>query len=277
MERHALVLAAAACVLIPAGAEGQMTTTRLTPTSAAATAPAPPEPVDPAAMEILRRLEQAGEKYPNIVADLKYRELLRQYGDVEDRTGKVYFQAARGDAPAKFRVHFDYLRQGNGPRTRYPEDYVFDGQWFTIRKQRVKQHSVYQVVGPDEKIEPLELGKGRFPIPFGQKVKTVLEHFEVSTRPPKEADPPGCDYLKLVARPQHTDKLDVTWLEMWVRRKTGLPVKMVGEDVARNRKTAVFEKISMPKSLPKETFVLPKPPAGQGWHYEVKLLEPRDG
>ena len=73
-------------------AGGQMATVRLRP--APATASAPAEAVDPAAMKILRRLETAAVRFPIITADLHYHEHMRQYGDTEERTGKVYYQAA---------------------------------------------------------------------------------------------------------------------------------------------------------------------------------------
>jgi hypothetical protein len=271
------IAAALAWVLVAAiCAGGQVATVRLHPAPATASAPvatAPAEQVDPSAMKILRRLEAAAGKFPLLTAELDYREDLLQVGDVERRSGKVYYQAAAKDTPARFRIHFDTLRQGDGPKRKNVEDYAFDGEWFTLRKERPKQHHERQVVAPGEKLEALELGRGPFPIPFGQKVETVLKHFRVSTRPPASTDPKGCDYLKCVTRPAQKRELNVVWLEMWVQRETGLPIRIVAEDASQNRKTVQFDKIDTPKSFSDKTFRIPPPRPGSGWEYKVYPME----
>ncbi len=267
--KQCIIVALAGLLFLPGlRAKGQMATTRLRPSPATA----PAEKVDPAVMEVLQRLETARDKFPVVTADLDYHELLRELGDTEQRSGKVYYQSAAGDSPAKWRIHFRTLRQGDGPKIKNVEDYVFDGQWLTIRKERPKQMWRIQVVPPGEKIEALELGKGPFPVPFGQKAETVLRHFRVSTRPARKSDPEDCDYLKLITRPEHQRELNVVWLEMWVQRKTGLPVKIVAEDASGNRKTVEFKDVVTPKSLPRKTFDLPRPPAG--WEYRVEPYKP---
>ena len=268
----ALALAVTLIAALPAG--GQMATTRLRPTAAAPAPPpatAPAEKADPATMKILKRLEAAGEKYPRIAADVHYHEIMREIGDTEERTGWVKYQAASKDSPAKFRIHFKTIRQGDGATVKNVEDYVFDGQWFTRRRQSVKMHHTWQVAAPGEQVEAMELGKGPFPVPFGQKAETVLKHFRVTTRPPIKTDPKDTDYLKLVALPQQKRRLDVEWMEIWVDRQRSLPTKIVAEDASRNRKTITFKNIQTPKSFPEKTFKLPRPPLD--WDYEVKRWE----
>lgn len=270
-RRTAIALA----VMLAAGIDSaaQMATTRLKPSPATAPAPvatAPARQIDPAAMIVLQRLEAAGKKYPCITADLHYHEVMGQIGDTEERTGWVNYQAAGKDAPAKFRIHFKTIRQGGGRPVRNVEDYVFDGEWFTMRKVNTKQHHKFQLP-PEERIKAAELGKGPFPIPFGQKVGTVLKYFDVKTRAPIKTDPPKTDYLKLVARPGQKRRPDVEWLEIWVERRRSLPVRIVSEDASKNRKTVEFKNIATPKSLPKKTFDLPRPP--RDWDYQVKRWE----
>ncbi len=279
MKLRWMVAAILALLLWAVGAPGQMTTTRLRP--ALTTAPmepttAPAEEVDPAVMEILRRLEQAGQKYPCITADLRYHEVMRRLGDTEDRTGWINYQAARADSPMKFRIHFETIRQGQGRPVRNREDYVFDGEWFTMRKEPTKQYIMQQMAAPGQRIEALDLGKGPFPVPFGQRAENVLKHFQVATRPRQKDDPEGCDHLKLAPRPEQKRRLDVEWMEVWVR-PDGLPVKIVGEDASGNTKTVVFENIATPDSLPKDRFELPRPLPGTGWTYEVHRYQAPEG
>jgi hypothetical protein len=235
--------------------------------AATATAPA----VDPAAMKVLKRLEAAGSKHPNVAARLDYLVDMLQAGERERRAGTVYYQAARKDQPAKFRIHFDTLRQDDGPRIRNVVDYVFDGAWLTVRKERIKQETRYQLP-PGKNVNPRQLGKGPFPVPFGQKAETVLEFFAVSTRPTAKADPPKTDYLKLVTRKRSRRDLSVKWMEMWVRQD-GLPMKIIAEDRSENRTTVVFDKIETPKEFPKKTFDLPAPP--RGWELRIERFKGR--
>jgi len=235
-------------------------------TRPAATAPA----ADPACMKILRRLEAAGRKFPRIAAAVQYRVDMLQAGDREDRAGKVYYQAAEGGRPAMFRIHFDTLQQDGGPRMKNVVDYAFDGTWLTVRKERLKQLTRYRVPA---QTDPVQLGKGPFPVPFGQKARTVLERFSASTRPPRASDPPKSDYLKLLTRKAYRRELKLKWVEMWVERGRDLPVKIVAEDRSENRSTVVFTKIETPAKFPDKTFTLPDPP--RGWDVRVERFQGR--
>jgi protocatechuate 3,4-dioxygenase beta subunit/outer membrane lipoprotein-sorting protein len=227
--------------------------------------------VDPKVMAILKRLEAAGGKYPNITADIDFKVDMLQTGDTESRTGKVYYQGPGEKEPAKFRIHFDTLRQGTGPKIKDVVDYAFDGAWLTVRKERIKQVSRYQVARPGEKVNPLQLGKGPFPVPFGQKADTVIKHFRPTTRPSKKTDPKDTDYIKLTTRRRYRKEFSVVWLEMWIDRKTSLPVKIVAEDRSENQTTVIFKDTKTPKSFDKKIFTLPRPPAG--WEYHVERFK----
>jgi len=256
------LLASGLCATVGPGAAGPSSRpTDSRPASA-------PADVDPATAAILKRLEAAADKHPNVVAGLDYLVEMVQAGDTERRTGKVYYQAATDRRPPRFRIHFDTLRQSGGPKIRNVVDYVFDGSWLTVRKERLKQLVRYKIPTSGRKVNPMQLGQGPFPVPFGQKADVVVKYFACSTRPPAKTDPPGTDYVKLVTRPRRQRQLNLKWIEMWVQRKTGLPVKMVAEDRSENRSTVVFAKIETPKAFPPKTFDLPDPP--RGWDVRVE-------
>jgi len=242
----------------------------------AASQPAPAAPTaDAATMAILHRLEAAGAKYPNIVAHVTYTVENKEAGTKDVYTGKVYYQAGRPNRSARFRIHFETICQTGGPTIRALEDYAFDGAWLTIRKERIKQYTRYEVP-PDQRANAFELGRGPFPVPFGQRAATVLKYFAASTRPPVAADPPGTDYLKLVTRPSSTRRLSVQSIQMWVDRRMGLPVQIIEVDgKSRNVSTVVFDRktIQTPKEFAKGTFELPAPPRGRGWDVRIEKLK----
>jgi len=240
--------------------------------AAPATATAQAEKTDPAVMAILNRLEGAQAKFPRIRANLDYLVELVQVGDTERRTGYVQYEGPAQDGPAKFRIHFDTLRQGKGVKTRRVVDYAFDGEWLTERKEKVKQMTRYQVAPPGEKIDPLELGRGPFPVPFGQKAKNVIRVFRATTRPAGKSDPPKCDRLHLKTRPAYRRTLTAVWVDLWVDRRTGLPMKVAYEDRSENVTTVVFSKIKVPKKFAKGVFYPPRP-RGLGWEYHIKRFD----
>ncbi len=247
-----MTTAPALTTFTPVPATAAATTTSTTTTRTAPTT----RPVSQAAMNILKRLEAAGKKHPRIAADLNYVEDQQQTGLRQERTGRIAYQAAEKGRSAKFRVSFKTLRTNTGPKTRRRLDYAFDGQYLSERKDRIKQLTHYQVAPPGQQADPMGLGEGPFPVPFGQDTKTVLKHFRPSTRPPVKTDPKGADYIRLDTRPAYKGKLSVLWLEMWVDRKTDLPVKMISEDRSETKKTVLFTNIKTPDKLPADEFKL---------------------
>jgi len=213
-------------------------------------------------MKLLIALEAAGVRYKTVRADIEYRLVNRRLGDSETRTGWVAYQARQTDDPAKFRIHFRTLRQGRGKRLLAMVDYAFDGRWLTVKKHSIRQLSRYQVAAAGQKVEPLRLGQGFFPLPFGQKAADVLTYFDVRTRKPNPTDPKDTDYLKLTIRPGHRRTMNVERMEMWIDRKTHLPVRIQSRDRSRNDTTVRFTNVKTNPKLDKGVFFLPKP---RGW------------
>jgi hypothetical protein len=228
---------------------------------------------DPAAMKVLKELEQAGATYSSIRADLEMTVLLPALGDREQRTGWVAYRRGSEKESEKIRVHFETLKLGDGPNTRQREDYTFDGQWACEAKHSVKQLTRWQVAAEGERVQALRIGKGAFPpLPFGQKAQDVLEYYDVTLLPPAEGDPSDCDHLGLASLRSRRRELDFLHLDLWVSRRTHLPIKVVGSDKDRNVKTVVLSNVQTDVRLPDDTFELK---AGFGWTVNTQPLPPR--
>ncbi len=229
------------------------------------------------ALAALDRLEQAGRQYPALASQVEYTVEDLAFADRETRTGKVFYQQAPQPAgPDRFRISFDTVQAGlQGPRVREEVDYVFDGYWLTSRKPRIKQMVRYQVARPGEPAtDALKLGKGPFPVPFGQQKDEVLRQFTVTTRPARPGDPANADYLRLVPRQRPEEGgLAVKELEMWIDVR-GLPVRIRSVDDQNAKITVVrFAEIDTAPRLTDETFALPRPPSD--WEFRIEPL--RDG
>jgi outer membrane lipoprotein-sorting protein len=121
---------------------------------------------------------------------------------------------------------------------------------------------------------PLKLGEGPFPLPFGQETAEVLRLFTVQTRAARDGEPVNSDYLKLTPRDQGPQG-ETLYVEMWVDRESRLPVKIASRGKDKKTITTAFEKIKTGVKLDDKTFLMEKPPGR--WQYEVKLLENAEG
>ena len=227
---------------------------------------------DDKAISILNRLEKSGETNIRLKADIVFIENNPLTGDTQTRAGKVYFQNATTDKDnktiqPKFRVSFETLQLGKKDATVNKVDYIFDGNWLTIAKHKIKSITKIQIAAKGEKVDALKIGKGPFPIPFGQKTSDITKLFEVATRKPIKSDPPKTDYLKMVPRLAHKKDINFTWLKMWIGVDNDLPVRIYSRDTNKNLTDVLFTKIETPKSFPESIFNMARP---SGWDLTIE-------
>jgi len=241
------------------------------PASRPTTTTAPCEPVDPTVMKILKDQEAAAGKYATIRANLEMEIIDRRVGDSEKRTGwLVYCKGDKAGNP-RFRIHFDTLKQSQGPTRKEQVDWAFDGYWLSKAQPRIKQILRFQVVAEGQKAEPVRLGKGPLPLPFGQKAEEVLTYYDASTRAVTEDEPKGTVYLKLNVKKAHYREMDSVRLEVWIDTKTQLPVKLVSRDKKKKVTTVIFTNVKTNVEIDaRKMFELPLRP---GWTEEKRPLE----
>ncbi|MCD6304557.1 MAG: outer membrane lipoprotein carrier protein LolA [Planctomycetes bacterium] len=214
--------------------------------------------VGAAEMELLEALEAAGNKYRTIRARLDYRVDIPSLGDSEQRSGWVAYRKGSDKEPTKFRVTFETLRQGAGRAVKVQVDYAFDGYWLTVAKHKIRQMTLYQLAAEGEHIEPLRIGKGPFPLPFGQKAADMIKYFDVRKMPPRPDDPKATDCLRMTTRPRYRKELPVTRLEMWIDRRTHLPVKIRSREKTGNITTVTFSDIKTNGQVSPDVFRIPR-------------------
>lgn len=234
-------------------------------------------------MQILNRLEKAGDKFPAVTAKLTYVFRDRLVGDAEIRTGTVSYLRGKEKSPARFQVDFRTLQ--TSPKVKplaHRQVYAFDGMWLSVLKYLPKQITRYQVARKGQRVEPLRIGRGPFPLPFGQKAADVLKYFVPTTKKvslrvgtvPKA--PANADYIGLIRRTSRADEMKYALLEMWVDRKTDLPVLLIayeGKRLSRRGVTKVtsvqFTDVQTSEKLPESVFYPRKP---IGWKERIEPL-----
>jgi hypothetical protein len=232
-----------------------------TPANGAKDAPTKKSSVDPAALLILDRLEKAGEKYTTVQSDVVMHIRSPLTGDITERTGSVAYQKGTKDKkePSKFRISFETLQQDEGPRMKEKIDYIFDGQYLTEDNYKLKTRTRYQLAAKNEKIEPLKIGQGPFPMPFGQKTADILEYLTPVTRKPNKKDPKNTDYIKLLPNEKNKDRVNFVRLEMWVDKTTNLPVKIVSKTKNKDVRTVTLTNTRTTVKIDPRLFNVKKP------------------
>ncbi|MFB3893846.1 MAG: outer membrane lipoprotein carrier protein LolA [Phycisphaerae bacterium] len=250
-------------------------------TIAPSTGPAPTDTptVGQAEKKILDDLQAAGDKFPTLTAKVLYTTSNPAEESVEIRTGDLSYQKDTDKEPMKLLISFDKVTRADvGPggellnKKTFPERvlYALDGQWFTVMKFRINQMTRYQVAAAGEKVEPLRVGQGPFPLPFGQKAAEVIKFFEVKTRAPAADDPKNTVYLELTPRAANAKSVGFTKLQMWIDRDTNLPVKLVSTEKDGTVKSGEFSEIKTGEKFDQKIFSPEKP---AGWDLTVEPLK----
>lgn len=229
---------AAAQPAVPPPASTQPTTTR----------PATTQPVgangahhlssgDPRVDEILDRLEAKGEAIKGLACGLTYRYVTVE--PVEDaivKEGELLYAVAKPNS--KFYIHFDKMIAEGViiPRDEY---FLFDGEWLTERNDKAKTIIRRQIVRTGRKVDPFKLGKGPFPLPFGQNRDEILRSFKVTLRDFEIGNPPNTQHLYCVPLPGTELSQKYSRVDIFVDRRLELPTRIETERVVDGNRIEV--------------------------------------
>ncbi len=215
-------------------------------------------------MQFLKQWEAAGAKITTVKADMLYTLSNTTLGDRSEREGWVRYvkQTQPVKTPnakpllkkrAKFRAHYETLKQRKGKKIRRRKDYAFDGdQTLSISDETTKQITRIQFRPPET--DNGSLGSP-FPMPFGQKAQTVLNHYVCTTRKPNKRDPAGTVFLKLI--PHHRKKREFT--QIWLSKTTWLPLRISSLDRRGNLTTVNFSNTETNVKIPDSVFQMRVP------------------
>ncbi len=211
---------------------------------------------------ILDRLEASGKAIKGLSCGLKYTYVtVAPFVGMDDerqvKEGRLFF--TQGDPNARFLVHFT-KQTAAGVVDRREEYHAFDGIWYTERNDKAKTYTRRQLVRKGDRIDPFELGKGPFPLPFGQKRSEILRQFKVTLRPFLVGDPKGSSHLKCIPRPATELAKKYSRVDIFVDRKLDLPIRIVSERlIDGNRIEVNFLEIDIRSAPAGSRFIVPIP------------------
>ena len=228
----------------------------------------PPAAVPPEVEAVLDRLEKADAELKDLRAKVHYSVLQRikanedDPDDVQHYIGTIKF--LKQPEPTQFFIHFEKRSRDNKWINNAQQWFIFDGEWLTTAKENGKTIEREQIVRPGEKSEFYKLGKGPFPLPFGQKKADVLEHFYVQLAPPGKDDPKFTDHLICTTKPDSSLVKQFKRIDLFVSNDeksglSGLSMKIITENVKdATRETITFSDIRRNKGLRRDKdFALP--------------------
>lgn len=235
----------------------------------AATQPAQYSSGDARVDAILDNLEVKGKAIKGFSCDIVYMHVTTIPVDqAQKKVGRLLF--ARGKPNSQFLVHFT-KSVADGVVSHNEEYYAFDGQWYVERNDSGKNVTRRQMTRSGEKRDPFELGKGPFPLPFGQKRSEILRHFEVSLGGPEKGAPADSLHLHCVPRPQSSMADDYSRVEIFVDPKLDVPVRIVTEREADKSRVEVdFNNINLNDAPAGSRFKVETPP---GFIESVEKIE----
>jgi hypothetical protein len=221
---------------------------------------------------VLDRLERAGENIHDIRSNLVFETFNTVLEDRIIKTGILLYKKQKPNA--MFLVRFDRIHQG-GVSSESREWHLFDGRWYTEARQTTRQIIRREIVRDNEEINPFELGKGPFPLPFGQKKAELVKLFDIELEPPAAGDPPQTAHLRCEPKvgTEMADKYKT--LHLYVSDKLDLPVRIVAEQTDENIVTVIFEELQINPAVPGSEFQLP--PETKGWDVETEPLSASAG
>ena len=241
----------------------------------------PAKPLDPVVDKILTRLEQ--REVDDLTARLRWDIESPIEEDVIRKFGQVWYK--KMDPVAKFRARFDRKivaepgQLGSGTQRKIDEEHLFDGRWYYLIQHASKSVSKEEIRKPGDPTDVYALGRGAFPLPFGQKKAEIVREFVVRRLAPAVGDPKDSDHLELVPRPGTQMAPYYKTMHFWVQREgkyAGLPIKvrvekLGGTGKVKNIITVTFTDIKLNSGLSSSVFNFTVP---AGYQVEETPIEP---
>lgn len=261
MTRHTLIagLAVIATITaIPTAAPvASATDAASKPASQPATTSAPADnTLAPAVAAILDRLEKRGDLIDSIEARIEYVKIDPVLDDKQEYKGLLRFKKLEPNP--RFFIQFDSFRH-EGIVKQTKQWHVFDGQWYIEARESTKTIVRNEIVRPGETVEAFKVGKGPFPLPFGQKKVDIVKHFTVKLVAPTAKDPPNCDHLQCTPRPDTEMAGRYDTVDFFIDRKLDLPVRVeTTEKQEGNRILASFEDVKVNSGIVESQLNLPE-------------------
>ena len=222
---------------------------------------------DPAVDQALDALDARGKNLEDFTGEVVLTETDALGSDTQ-RMGKVWFQRLpNGDT--RIRVSFDRKKLSKKEFKQRIEYKLEEGKLID-QNHDTKLQVTRQVLKPGQKLDPLKLGEGPFPLPIGQDRAEVLKNFTVQKIAPAKDDPAGTIHLTLTPRAGTRFARKFSSIDVFIG-KDNFPVRI--ETIDRDGttvRTTDLSNIKINTGLKGSDFTLPEP--GKDWGVRDEAL-----
>jgi hypothetical protein len=221
--------------------------------------------------DILQALYARGQNLKDFTADVAKTETDNVLGKSHSTLGTVRYRKLSND-DVEIRVTFEHEILGDNKPIAYHQDYkLADGQLIVQKyDQKLEQHMT--VAKPGQKLDPIKLGEGAFPLPVGQEPGDVKKQFEVKLIPHDQEDPPHTIHAQLTPKVGTKLANKFQTIDVWVDTQTNftprietVPVKGV------TTTTTELTNLKVNSGLKDADFQLPAPQ--KDWSVSTENLE----
>lgn len=242
--------------------------------------PAPPVAAEPEAPEspraLLEALERSERELRTFSSSVSYRTEDALLGQSVLRKGSLIYTRPEPGGPRTLAILFDTQVEGGRLREQR-KHYIFAANWLVEVDHERRVFFKREIAPPNTDFDPLKLGEGPFPLPFGQPPQEVLDRFDVTFATLPESgllaklDAATVDGLRLVPKPGLDMAEKVAHVDLFYDRATRLPVGVLVVEKNGNRKTARLDGfLRNPTLTPEQTARLSvDPPKPEGWRIEI--------
>jgi outer membrane lipoprotein-sorting protein len=190
--------------------------------------PFQPLPEKPTVDQVLTALQSRGQNFNDFTADVKLADSDPITARESTRSGKVYFQR-KADGDARIRVTFETYK-ASGPAIQQRQDWLLADGVLTDQNFQTKLQVSRQVLKPGQKLNPLKLGEGPFPLPIGQSPQEAQKMFAVKVMPADKDDPANTVHVELTPKPGTRFASRFETIDVWVNRGDGFTPRIQTTD-----------------------------------------------
>ena len=239
------------------------------PTTVPVTAPALTAG-NPQTDAILDQLEAKGAVVNDITARLTWTYVDDIVEETRIRNARLWY---RREIPnARFLIEFDETTVIDDIAEKTGHEWIgFSDGWSIEKKEATRSIIKRQWAAPGRNVDLFTIGKGPFPLPFGQRKADILECMTVTRIPPSARDPDDTDHLLMIPKPDSEMARTYRRLDFYVDRNLGLPVRIRFQQKDDKTVTFDFGDIAINTNPPDSRFAVTEP---RGYQIELEPLPP---
>jgi hypothetical protein len=206
--------------------------------------------------DVLEALHARGQDLHDFTAGVTLTET-DVLGKETERRGMVWYQRKQ-NGDTRIRVSFTEKKL-SGSTFKQRLEYLLENGKLVEQNYETKLQITRQVLKPGQKLDPLKLGEGPFPLPIGQPPEDVLKMFDVQKQPTTKDDPAGTVHVQLAPKAGTRLAKKFKTIDVFVSPENNFPVRIDALENGDTDRVTNLSNIRINAELKDAEFELPAP------------------